>query len=95
MGAQVADAVVVNPLSKIAARIPFLPEAAKVIQLHQEKLREISGLPPLEKWKEFSVDSTVPLERILKDLIMQHLILNLHLKIHQKQQMYCLEVKEN
>ena len=66
IGAQVADAVVVNPLSKVAARIPFLPEGAAAVKAAPGKLREISGLPPLEKWKAFSVDSTVPLERILK-----------------------------
>ena len=66
MGAKVADAVVVNPLSKVAARTPFLPEGAAAIKAAPGKLREISGLPPLEKWKAFSVDSTVPLERILK-----------------------------
>ena len=66
IGAQVADAVVINPLSKVAARTPFLPEGAAAIKAAPGKLREISGLPPLEKWKAFSVDSTVPLERILK-----------------------------
>ena len=43
-----------------------MPAAAKAVTAAPGKLREISGLPPLEKWKAFSVDSTVPLERILK-----------------------------
>ena len=66
IGSKVADAAIINPLSKVAARTPFLPEAAATIRSAPGKLRELSGLPAFEKWKTFSVDSTVGLEKILK-----------------------------
>ena len=66
IGAKVANATVISPLSSLAARTPFLPAAAKSITAAPGKLREISGLPPLAEWKTFSVESTRGIERILK-----------------------------
>ena len=66
IGAKVADAVVINPLSKVLARTPFLPELASVVKSLPGKAREASGLPPFKDWRMFSVDNSDPLRRTLK-----------------------------
>jgi hypothetical protein len=66
IGAKVADAVVVNPLSKLLARTPFLPELTSAVRSLPGKAREAAGLPPFEQWRMFSVDNSDPLRRTLK-----------------------------
>tara|TARA_B100000674_G_scaffold280146_1_gene231572 strand:- start:316 stop:4410 length:4095 start_codon:yes stop_codon:yes gene_type:complete len=66
IGAKVADAVVINPASKLLARTPFLPQLASVVKSLPGKAREASGLPPFKEWRMFSVDNSDPLRRTLK-----------------------------
>ncbi len=66
IGAKVADALVINPASKVLARTPFLPELASAVKSLPGKAREASGLPPFKEWRMFSVDNSDPLRRTLK-----------------------------
>ena len=66
VAARAADIAVIKPLSFAAARLPFLPDAARAISSVPGKIRQASGLPPFKDWRMYSIDDASALRRQLK-----------------------------
>jgi hypothetical protein len=84
IGAKTADALIVNPVSKLVAFDPVvIPSIAKTFRAGTAKLGDVatrgiltfsdakipkSGLPPFKDWRTFSVHSGDDLRRVLKKI---------------------------
>ena len=66
VASKAANIAVIKPLSFAAARLPFLPDAAKAVSSVPGKIRQASGLPPFKDWRMYSIDDASSLRRQLK-----------------------------